>query len=126
MLKIAQKIKNGECPVLCFFGDSITDGQFEFANGHKESVRHEEWVFWNILRNRIREEIGQEVSIVNAGVGGNFSKDGLARIQQDVLERKPDFCCVMFGSGVLNCTVLFCYKNMRTNEIEPREGLILV
>ena len=55
MLKIAQKIKNGECPVLCFFGDSITDGQFEFANGHKESVRHEEWVFWNILRNRIRE-----------------------------------------------------------------------
>lgn len=39
MLKIAQKIKNGECPVLCFFGDSITDGQFEFANGHKESVR---------------------------------------------------------------------------------------
>lgn len=67
MLKIAQKIKNGECPVLCFFGDSITDGQFEFANGHKESVRHEEWVFWNILRNRIREEIGQEVSIVNAG-----------------------------------------------------------
>ena len=62
MLKIAQKIKNGECPVLCFFGDSITDGQFEFANGHKESVRHEEWVFWNILRNRIREEIGQEVS----------------------------------------------------------------
>ena len=34
MLKIAQKIKNGECPVLCFFGDSITDGQFEFANGH--------------------------------------------------------------------------------------------
>ena len=80
MLKIAQKIKNGECPVLCFFGDSITDGQFEFANGHKESVRHEEWVFWNILRNRIREEIGQEVSIVNAGVGGNFSKDGLARL----------------------------------------------
>ena len=99
MLKIAQKIKNGECPVLCFFGDSITDGQFEFANGHKESVRHEEWVFWNILRNRIREEIGQEVSIVNAGVGGNFSKDGLARIQQDVLERKPDFCCVMFGTN---------------------------
>lgn len=99
MLKIAQKIKNGECPVLCFFGDSITDGQFEFANGHKKSVRHEEWVFWNILRNRIREEIGQEVSIVNAGVGGNFSKDGLARIQQDVLERKPDFCCVMFGTN---------------------------
>ena len=81
------------------FGDSITDGQFEFANGHKESVRHEEWVFWNILRNRIREEIGQEVSIVNAGVGGNFSKDGLARIQQDVLEKQPDFCCVMFGTN---------------------------
>ena len=130
MLKIAQKIKNGECPVLCFFGDSITDGQFEFANGHKESVRHEEWVFWNILRNRIREEIGQEVSIVNAGVGGNFSKDGLARIQQDVLERKPDFCCVMFGTNdVTNAykgdSALQEYeKNMKQILIRLRESNI--
>lgn len=99
MLKIAEKIKNGEKPTLCFFGDSVTDGEFEFTDGYKGSVQHEEWAFRTLLKNRIRDELGKEITVINAGVGGNFSDDGLARIQPDVLDKKPDFCCVMFGTN---------------------------
>ena len=58
------------------------------------------------------------------------SKDGLARIQQDVLERKPDFCCVMFGTNdVTNAykgdSALQEYeKNMKQILIRLRESNI--
>lgn len=99
MLKTGWRIKNGEKPVLAFFGDSVTEGMFEFRNGFKESVVHPEWVYHKLLADRIRRELEQEISVINAGVGGNFSDDGLARIQTDVLDKKPDFCCVMFGTN---------------------------
>ena len=42
------------------------------------------------------------------------SKDGLARIQQDVLERKPDFCCVMFGTNDVT-NAYKCRKHIHTD-----------
>ena len=99
MLKTGEKIKNGEPVVLAFFGDSVTHGEFEFTNGYKESVHRPELVFHKLLSDRIKAEFGIEVTVVNAGIGGNFSDDGLARIQTDVLNKKPDFCCVMFGTN---------------------------
>lgn len=99
MLRIAEKILNGENPTLCFFGDSVTHGEFEFANGFKESVQKPELVYHKLLADRVRAELGKEITVINAGVGGNFSGDGLKRIQTDVLDKKPDFCCVMFGTN---------------------------
>ena len=74
-----------QCPVLCFFGDSITG-------------RHKD-LFATKNGCSGRNRIGKRSGGFHAGVGGNFSKDGLARIQQDVLEKQPDFCCVMFGTN---------------------------
>ena len=99
MLKTGDRIKNGESVVLAFFGDSVTHGEFEFTNGYKESVHRPELVFHKLLVDRIKAEFGTEVTVINAGIGGNFSDDGLARIQTDVLDKKPDFCCVMFGTN---------------------------
>lgn len=99
MLKIAEKILNGDIPTLCFFGDSVTHGEFEFQNGFKESVWKPELVYHKLLADRIRETYGKEITVINAGVGGDFSGDGLKRIQTDVLDKKPDFCCVMFGTN---------------------------
>ena len=99
MLKTGERIKNGESVVLAFFGDSVTHGEFEFTNGYKESVHRPELVFHKLLADRIKAEFGTEVTVINAGIGGNFSDDGLARIQTDVLDKKPDFCCVMFGTN---------------------------
>ena len=120
MMKIAEKILNGENPTLCFFGDSVTHGEFEFTNGYKESVWKPELVYHKLLSDRIREEYGKEITVINAGIGGNFSSDGLGRIKTDVLDKKPDFCCVMFGTNdVTNsrkgAAALEEYKlNMRT------------
>ena len=99
MLKIAEQILNGEKPTLCFFGDSVTHGEFEFTNGYKESVWKPELVYHKLLADRIRETYGKKIRVVNAGVGGNFSSGGLKRIQADVLDKKPAFCCVMFGTN---------------------------
>ncbi|MBQ9663127.1 MAG: hypothetical protein IJV40_08275 [Oscillospiraceae bacterium] len=99
MLKIAEKILNGDIPTLCFFGDSVTHGEFEFQNGFKESAWKPELAYHKLLADRIRETYGKEITVINAGVGGNFSGDGLKRIQTDVLDKKPDFCCVMFGTN---------------------------
>lgn len=116
MLKIAEKILNGENPTLCFFGDSVTHGEFEFTNGYKESVWNPDLVYHKLLADRIRAEYGKPFTVINAGVGGNFTSDGLARIQRDVLDKNPDFCSVMFGTNdVTNArkgaTALEEYKN---------------
>ena len=99
MLKIAEKILNGDIPTLCFFGDSVAHGEFEFKNGFQESVWKPEQVYHRLLAERIKAEYNRDIMVVNAGVGGNFSGDGLKRIREDVLDKKPDFCCVMFGTN---------------------------
>ncbi len=99
MLNVGKRIKNGEAPVMCFFGDSVTHGEFEFQNGYKESAARPEQAYHSLLKKQIKKEFGVDVIVINAGIGGNFSDDGLARIQADVLDKKPDFCCVMFGTN---------------------------
>lgn len=99
MLQIAKKIINGENPTLCFFGDSVTHGEFEFQNGFKESVWKPELVYHKLLADRIRNTYAKAFTVINAGVGGNFTSDGLSRMEADVLDRHPDFCCVMFGTN---------------------------
>ena len=39
------------------------------------------------------------VRVVNAGVGGNTSREGLARIEPDVLRHQPDMVLVQFGGN---------------------------
>ena len=99
MLSVGKRIKNGEAPVMCFFGDSVTHGEFEFTNGYNGSAHRPELVYHKLLADRIKAEFGVDIKVINAGIGGNFSDDGLARIQTDVLDKKPDFCCVMFGTN---------------------------
>lgn len=99
MLKTGLRIKNGDSPVMAFFGDSVTHGEFEFENGYASSKERPDLVFHKLLHDKIQQEFGVDVTVINAGVGGNFTGDGLKRMQTDVLDRKPDFCCVMFGTN---------------------------
>lgn len=39
------------------------------------------------------------VRVVNAGIGGNTSRQGLARLQRDVLSKKPDVVVFFFGTN---------------------------
>ncbi len=99
MISTGKRIINGEKMTLAFLGDSVTQGCFEFVNGYKDTSTRPEEAFHSLLKKYIKEKYDIDVEILNAGVSGNFSKDGLARLQQDVIDKKPDFCCVMFGTN---------------------------
>lgn len=67
---------------LVAFGDSITRGI-----GVPEDMQK-----WTEI---IRE--GLAIKLVNSGIGGNTSLQGLERIDKDVLSYKPDFVTICFG-----------------------------
>lgn len=71
------------------FGDSIT-----------EAVQQKIEDRWpEILRRTLQARFpGSGIIVVNAGVGGNTSREGLKRIEQDVLRHKPQFVLVEFGN----------------------------
>jgi lysophospholipase L1-like esterase len=75
--------------IVCF-GDSVTLG-IPYVHEHDTFVR--------ILERRLNERRAQEerVVCVNAGVGGETSGEGLARIDASVLSKSPDIVCVEFG-----------------------------
>ena len=98
-MRTGERIIQGEDVTLAFLGDSVTEGCFEFTNGYKDTGRKPELVYHALLKNYIRETYHRDVKILNAGVSGNFSGDGRKRLQRDVIDHRPDFCCVMFGTN---------------------------
>ncbi|OGV78140.1 MAG: hypothetical protein A3K19_15620 [Lentisphaerae bacterium RIFOXYB12_FULL_65_16] len=72
------------------FGDSITQ-----AASQPEDKR---WL--QLLECELRtRRPGVAVTFVNAGVGGNTSREGLARIEPDVLRHRPDVVLIEFGGN---------------------------
>lgn len=71
------------------FGDSITE-----ASHQPIETRWPE-----MLRLALQNHFPQtHLTIINAGVGGNTSREGLARIAQDVLRYNPQFVIAEFGN----------------------------
>lgn len=63
------------------FGDSISHN-----NGRLK------WKHWTeALKERF------DLDLINAGVGGNTTTQGLARLERDVIEKQPDFVLISFG-----------------------------
>ena len=71
------------------FGDSIT-----------EAVQQEPARRWpEILRRALQSRFAScEIVMINAGVGGNTSREGMQRLEKDVLARAPQFVLVEFGN----------------------------
>lgn len=71
------------------FGDSITHA------GHQ--LLENRWP--EILRLALQERFPEcGIGLINAGVGGNTSREGLRRIEKDVLAHAPHFVLVEFGN----------------------------
>lgn len=71
------------------FGDSVT-------RGVRDSVpQHLSWTF--ILERILNSWLEEDVTVINAGVGGNTTEDALKRIEKDVLFVNPDLVLIMFG-----------------------------
>src|SRR5688500_9397236 len=63
------------------FGDSITNDR-----------ARKKWPHWTAV---LKERFGLE--LINAGVNGNTTAQGLARMDRDVLAHEPDFVLISFG-----------------------------
>jgi len=87
--------------VLAFLGDSVTHGVFEIdmnREGQIGSVFDHEHVYHARLRRQLHA-IAPAVAfnVINAGVNGGGSAQGLERLSRDVLAYQPDLVVVCFG-----------------------------
>ena len=74
---------------LVVFGDSITQAV--------EQKPDDRWP--EILGRALAERFTTaDIRVVNAGVGGNTSREGLARIERDVLRHRPRWVTFEFGN----------------------------
>ena len=90
-------------PVIAFLGDSVTHGAFECTDGGRGCT----FDFAAVYHNRLRLMISQKyewipISILNAGVSGDTAEGGLARLERDVISRRPDLCVVCYGLNDVN------------------------
>jgi acyl-CoA thioesterase I len=83
------KLKNGKHVTIVAFGDSITETTFH-TRGRMN------WV--QLLKEAIFESYGTEIcTMINSGKCGSTYKDGLNRIERDVLRYNPDLVIIAFG-----------------------------
>ena len=73
--------------IVCF-GDSVTQGT-PYVQLHD--------TFPEVLARRLAMRVGGEVRCINSGAGGENTAEGLARIQADVLDQRPEVVVVEFG-----------------------------
>jgi lysophospholipase L1-like esterase len=77
------------CTIVAF-GDSITQAV--------EVEAEQRWVM--LLQAKLQQCVSAvPVRVVNAGVGGNTSREGIARIEESVLAHHPDLVLVEFGGN---------------------------
>ena len=109
MMEIIKKIYNREQdhynadPVaIAFLGDSVTHGAFEIINFKDVEGWETVHDYSSAYSSRFREMIHllypkSQVTIINAGIAGDNAEKGLARLNKDVLQYKPDLVVVSFG-----------------------------
>ena len=71
------------------FGDSITEA------GHQAPAARWPAILSKKLQERFPDCV---IEVINAGVGGNTSREGLQRIEADVLRHAPQFVLFEFGN----------------------------
>ena len=87
------------------FGDSLT-----FGHGVPEE---------NKWTNLLEKDLG--IKVINSGINGNTSAQGLVRIQEDVLDHKPDFVIINFG---MNDHFLCDMGRAKVSLVEYKENIL--
>ncbi len=77
---------------ILFQGDSITD-----AGRTKTSIAEAGIGYVNLIQSQLCFEKPQEFEILNRGISGNRIIDVYARIQNQIIELKPDILSVLVG-----------------------------
>jgi lysophospholipase L1-like esterase len=105
--KTPEKLKTGQPVKVVCLGDSVT-GIYYHTGGRR--------AYPEMLALALQMMYPKaEVTVVNAGISGNKTCDGLNRLQIDVLDHKPDLVTVMFG---LNDLTVLEITDFRANLAE--------
>ncbi len=89
------------------FGDTVTMGTSAkldvfhdcFKDGTTTVNLVRETQTWRSIAARIMSDwVEDDVELINAGVVGDTSANGLARLERDVLSRSPDYVLAQFGA----------------------------
>lgn len=102
--KISQKNKDmygAPSATIAFLGDSVTHGCFEcymLDKDHLETVYDNK----NAYSTRIKEIFSMlypcaQVNIIDSGISGDGTENGVTRIDRDILKFNPDLVVVSFG-----------------------------
>lgn len=115
--KIQQKLDiNGGKPVtIAFLGDSVTQGCFECYLTSETSL-NTVFEYKSAYSTRLRELLNilypeVQINIINSGISGDCSDNGLKRIERDILNFNPDLVVVSYGLNDACCITLEKYKN---------------
>ncbi len=103
---VREKLEQGEPVRIVCFGDSVT-GLYYHTGGRR--------TYTDMLGIALQRAYPKaQIEMVNAGVSGNTTVNALARLEKDVLARKPDLVTVMFGLNDMTRVPLGDYeKNLR-------------
>jgi acyl-CoA thioesterase I len=92
------KLKPTQAIVIVFMGDSITAGQYV-----DPSLRWTSLVDDDIVRKYLPTPIN--FHILNRGVSGETTRQGLERFPNDLQQHRPDIVTIQFGLNDCNCWV---------------------
>ena len=120
--------------LVVFMGDSITEHQVAVSDwmetqtdglppvgAHVRVERHEHRGWTAILANRISLAYpDRRIRYINSGIGGNSSRQMLARFDADVLAHRPQW--LMLSAGVVE--VRRTYQPDRVSEVVPLEEYV--
>lgn len=85
---------------IAFIGDSVTEGCFELTprEGGFDVVYDRENCYVSYLKQRLVETFPEKnIEVINAGISGNTTEQGLERLDRDVLIFNPDIVVICYG-----------------------------
>lgn len=106
-LKVLGKLRLGEQTKIVCLGDSVT-GLYYHTGGLR--------TYTDMLGIAVQRAVpGSNVKMINAGISGNTTADGLGRLEKDVLDHQPDLVTVTFGLNDMGGIPLEQYQtNLKT------------
>ena len=107
--KIAEKAKNNRdfsTVTIAFLGDSVTQGCFEiYRKGEGIETVYDQSSSYERGVSDVLSTLYPScpINVINAGISGDNTSGGLARLSRDVISHRPDLCVVCFGLN--DCSV---------------------
>jgi lysophospholipase L1-like esterase len=103
----------GPAPMIVTFGDSTT------------ALRPPLNVYPSLLGEKLRQELGLTIEVVNAGVGSDTTRRAAERFERDVLAKQPRLVVIQFGINDATTDVWKDppEKEPRVPKVEYRERL---